>query len=100
MTTTAERAKEVAEGIATRLVAQGWVATVYPMIVKDWQNAIASAIAQAENKAEQRAIDRCRQIISAAIAGDNADAESMRRLLLAAFDPRWDRVASIINPKD
>lgn len=61
---------------------------------------IAQALRQAENEAEQRAIDRCRQIISTAIAGDNADAESMRRLLLAAFDPRWDRVASIINPKD
>ena len=58
---------------------------------------IASAIREAEAQAEQRAIDRCRQIISRAIAGDGADAESMRRLLLAAFDPRWDTVSSIIN---
>jgi hypothetical protein len=61
---------------------------------------IASAITQAENEAEQRAIDRCRQIISRAIAGDNADAESMRRLLLAAFDPAWDRVSSIIKSQE
>ena len=60
---------------------------------------IAQAIREAEDAAEQRAIDRCRHIIATAIVS-NGDAEAMRRLLLAAFDPTWDKVVSIINPKD
>lgn len=60
---------------------------------------LAQAIREAEDAAEQRAIDRCRHIIATAIVS-NGDAEAMRRLLLAAFDPTWDKVVSIINPKD
>lgn len=66
----------------------------------DWELAkqiIATAIRHACNEAEQQAIDRCREIISRAIISENTDGEGMRRLLLAAFDPRWDKVASIIK---
>lgn len=94
--TSAERAKAV----VTEFLAATTPETSSPDREWDMVQLIAAAITSAQNEAEQRAIDRCRQIISTAIAGENADAESMRRLLLAAFDPRWDRVASIINPKD
>lgn len=70
---------------------------IYGTTPDQWWQSIAEAIRNAENEAEQRAIDRCRKIISTAIVG-SGDAEAMRRLLLAAFDPAWDRVASIINP--
>lgn len=61
----------------------------------------AAAIREAENAAEQRAIDRCREIIARAVITDKTDGEGMRRLLLVALDPRWDTVASLLkHPKD
>lgn len=90
MTTTPEERARAAEV---------WAAADLADTKSEAEAIIAQSIREAEDAAEQRAIDRCRHIISTAIVS-NGDAEAMRRLLLAAFDPTWDKVVSIINPKD
>lgn len=58
---------------------------------------VAEAIAVAEELAEARAVARCRRIVETATLAEGSDAEGMRRLLLAALDPTWDKVSRILS---
>lgn len=59
----------------------------------------AEFVAEALEDAERRTIARCREIVSTAAVGPDADAETLRRLLLWALDPRLDAVAAILDRK-
>lgn len=59
----------------------------------------AEFVAEALEEAERRALARCREIVSTARVGTGADAETLRRLLLAALDPRLDAAAAILDRK-
>lgn len=58
---------------------------------------VAEAIGVAEELAEARAVARCRRIVETATVTPGGDAEAMRRLLLAALDPVWDRALDILS---
>jgi len=66
-------------------------------LAAELKDLIASAIREAERDAEKRAIDQARHIVATARVSDGSSAEHMRRLLLAALDPRWDEISSVLK---
>lgn len=58
---------------------------------------VAQAIESSARAAEEAAVERVRSIVSSARVPDGADAETLRRLLLAALDPRLEAAVNAIS---
>ena len=58
---------------------------------------VAQAIETSARGAEATAVRRVRSMISSALVPDGSDAETLRRLLLAALDPRLEAASNAIS---